>query len=81
MTSLMQFFGDSLNNMAKLRLHEKENSIRRNTLVRVVSAFKALLLLSDETETIIHPKRKESALMMTINRIVYVTPLLTFGIL
>lgn len=52
MTSLMQFFGNSLNKIAKLRLHEKENSMRRNALDLVVSAFKASLLLSDETETV-----------------------------
>lgn len=61
MTSLMQFFGSSLNKIAKLRLHEKANSIRRNALVRVVSAFKASLLLSDETETIFERKSKKKS--------------------
>lgn len=32
MTSLMQFFGKSLNKISKFRLQEKANSTRRRTL-------------------------------------------------
>lgn len=58
MTSLMQFFGCSLNKIAKLRLHEKENSMRRSAFDLVVSELIASLLPSDEAETLIQARQK-----------------------
>lgn len=53
MTSLMQFFGCSLNKIAKFRRHEKENSMRRNAFDLAVSELKVPLLLPDDAETLI----------------------------
>lgn len=39
MTSLMQYFGKSLNKMSKLRLHEKANSVCRKALCLVVDVL------------------------------------------